>query len=142
MVSRSHEDNLNRFTGGHSQCEFIAMGSSLKSCLLAEGAAHLYPRIRPTMEWDTAAAHCILEVAGGSIAYMDGLPLTYSKPRLLNPCFLASILSGEGDVELTFRFRRRLRHIELRLVDQSRRQSQQICLYTSFARTSKQEQGN
>jgi 3'(2'), 5'-bisphosphate nucleotidase len=89
IVSRSHEDKLDRFTGVHSQCEFIAMGSSLKFCLVAEGAAHLYPRIGPTMEWDTAAAHCILEVAGGSIADMDGLPLTYNKPKLLNPGFLA-----------------------------------------------------
>jgi 3'(2'), 5'-bisphosphate nucleotidase len=89
MVSRSHEENLDRSTGDLAQCEFIAMGSSLKFCLLAEGAAHLYPRTGPTMEWDTAAAHCILEVAGGSIAGMDGMPLTYNKPRLLNPGFVA-----------------------------------------------------
>jgi 3'(2'), 5'-bisphosphate nucleotidase len=89
MVSRSHEDNLDRFTRDLSQCEFIAMGSSLKFCLVAECAAHLYPRTGPTMEWDTAAGHCILEIAGGSITDMDGMPLTYNKPRLLNPGFLA-----------------------------------------------------
>jgi len=90
MVSRSHEESLDRFTRGLSQCEFIAMGSSLKFCLVAEGAAHLYPRTGPTMEWDTAAAHCILEVAGGSVTDMEGMPLTYNKPSLLNPGFLAS----------------------------------------------------
>jgi 3'(2'), 5'-bisphosphate nucleotidase len=95
MVSRSHGGDLDRFTGGLSQCEFIAMGSSLKFCLLAEGAADLYPRTGPTMEWDTAAAHCILEVAGGSIADMNGLPLTYNKPRLLNPGFLAKASFAE-----------------------------------------------
>ena len=42
------------------------MGSSLKLCLVAEGTAHIYPRLGPTMEWDTAAAHCIVEAAGGA----------------------------------------------------------------------------
>ncbi|MGA3069495.1 MAG: 3'(2'),5'-bisphosphate nucleotidase CysQ [Terracidiphilus sp.] len=89
MVSRSHEDNLDPFIRDLSQYELIPMGSSLKFCLVAEGAAHLYPRTGPTMEWDTAAGHCILEVAGGSITGMDGMPLTYNKPRLLNPGFVA-----------------------------------------------------
>lgn len=89
MVSRSHENNLGCFASDFANCELIPMGSSLKFCLVAEGAAHLYPRTGPTMEWDTAAAHCILEVAGGSIADMDGIPLSYNKPGLLNPGFIA-----------------------------------------------------
>jgi 3'(2'), 5'-bisphosphate nucleotidase len=96
MVSRSHQDNLDRFKGDLSQCELIAMGSSLKFCLVAECAAHLYPRTGPTMEWDTAAGHCILEVAGGSITGMDGMPLTYNKPGLLNPGFLAKASFANG----------------------------------------------
>ncbi|MGH9607854.1 MAG: 3'(2'),5'-bisphosphate nucleotidase CysQ [Terracidiphilus sp.] len=92
VVSRSHgsgEENLDRFADGARNCEFIPMGSSLKFCLVAEGAADLYPRTGPTMEWDTAAAHCVLEQAGGSIADLDGEPLTYNKPHLRNPGFLA-----------------------------------------------------
>jgi 3'(2'), 5'-bisphosphate nucleotidase len=92
VVSRSHrsqEENLERFTGGVENCELIAMGSSLKFCLLAEGSADIYPRIGPTMEWDTAAAHCILEEAGGLITDLDGNSMKYNKPVLLNPGFLA-----------------------------------------------------
>jgi 3'(2'), 5'-bisphosphate nucleotidase len=92
VVSRSHRsrgENLERLAPGAGDCEFIAMGSSLKFCLVAEGAANLYPRIGPTMEWDTAAAHCILEQSGGSVADLNGNPLAYNKPVLLNPGFLA-----------------------------------------------------
>ena len=51
----------------HSEVSFVAMGSSLKICLVAEGAAELYPRLAPTMEWDTAAAHAVLAAAGGRL---------------------------------------------------------------------------
>jgi 3'(2'), 5'-bisphosphate nucleotidase len=98
VVSRSHrsqEENLDRFTGGAENCEFIAMGSSLKFCLVAEGAADIYPRLGPTMEWDTAAAHCILEEAGGMVTDLDGNSMNYNKPMLLNPGFLAKGL-GDG----------------------------------------------
>ena len=61
------------------------MGSSLKFCLVAEGVADVYPRSGPTMEWDTAAAHCILDLAGGSVTAADGTRLFYNKPSLLNP---------------------------------------------------------
>jgi 3'(2'), 5'-bisphosphate nucleotidase len=92
VVSRSHrsqEEDLERFAGGSGNCEFISMGSSLKFCLVAEGAADIYPRIGPTMEWDTAAAHCILEEAGGLVTDLDGDSMIYNKPGLLNPGFLA-----------------------------------------------------
>jgi 3'(2'), 5'-bisphosphate nucleotidase len=93
VVSRSHgsgEESLDRFTGAVERCEFVPMGSSLKFCLVAEGLADLYPRSGPTMEWDTAAAHCILKEAGGSVTGIDGEPFVYNKPSLLNPGFLAS----------------------------------------------------
>jgi 3'(2'), 5'-bisphosphate nucleotidase len=66
------------------------MGSSLKICLVAEGAADIYPRLGPTSEWDTAAAQAILESAGGRMIDESGRPLRYnSKDDLKNPHFLA-----------------------------------------------------
>lgn len=66
------------------------MGSSLKICLLAEGRADFYPRLAPTSEWDTAAAHAVLAAAGGEIVDTDFSPLRYNqKEALLNPDFLA-----------------------------------------------------
>ena len=65
-------------------------GSSLKFLEIAEGNADIYPRIAPTMEWDTAAAHIILEEAGGHlIEFATGTPLRYNKENLLNPDFIA-----------------------------------------------------
>jgi 3'(2'), 5'-bisphosphate nucleotidase len=92
VVSRSHgsgEENLDRFVANAEKCEFIPMGSSLKFCLVAEGAADVYPRTGPTMEWDTAAAQCIVEEAGGSVTDLDGNSMIYNKPVLLNPGFVA-----------------------------------------------------
>lgn len=65
-----------------------SMGSSLKFCLVAEGKADLYLRDLPTMEWDTAAAQCIVEVAGGDVYSLDGQPLRYGKPGLKNPAIM------------------------------------------------------
>ena len=68
--------------------ELILRGSSLKSCLVAEGGADLYPRLGPTSEWDTAAAQCIVEEAGGQITDLQMQPLRYNtKDSLLNPEF-------------------------------------------------------
>jgi 3'(2'), 5'-bisphosphate nucleotidase len=92
VVSRSHQaqlEDLTAFAAHGSKCEFIPMGSSLKFCLIAEGAADLYPRTGPTMEWDTAAAQCILEEAGGLVTDLDGNSMVYNKPTLLNSAFLA-----------------------------------------------------
>jgi 3'(2'), 5'-bisphosphate nucleotidase len=73
-------------TGGY---ELVSMGSSLKFCLLAEGKADLYPRLGPTSEWDTAAAHAVVLAAGGSVVTLDNSPLQYNlKASLLNPEFL------------------------------------------------------
>jgi 3'(2'), 5'-bisphosphate nucleotidase len=66
------------------------MGSAIKICLVAEGAADVYPRLGPTSEWDTAAAQAILESAGGSMIDLEGQPVAYNtKEGLLNPSFLA-----------------------------------------------------
>jgi 3'(2'), 5'-bisphosphate nucleotidase len=65
-----------------------SMGSSLKFCLVAEGEADIYLRDLPTMEWDTAAAQCIVEAAGGGVYTLDGQPLRYGKPGLRNPAIM------------------------------------------------------
>ncbi len=68
----------------------ISAGSSLKFCLIAEGAADVYPRYGHTMEWDTAAGQVIVEEAGGSVVNSEtGRPLSYNKESLLNPHFVA-----------------------------------------------------
>ena len=69
--------------------DIVPMGSSLKICLVAEGAADCYPRFSPTMEWDTAAAHAIVVAAGKCISrYPDETPLTYNKEDLTNDWFI------------------------------------------------------
>jgi len=69
--------------------ELVSIGSSLKSCLVAEGKADIYPRFGPTSEWDTAAAQCIVEQAGGHLTDTLLQPLLYNtKDSLLNPHFL------------------------------------------------------
>jgi len=76
--------------------ETASMGSSLKLCLVAEGKADIYPRLGPTSEWDTAAAHCVVECAGGSVTRLDGTPLVYNKTNILNPWFL---VAGDQDFD-------------------------------------------
>ena len=74
--------------------EFHSIGSSLKICLVSDGSVHLYPRLGPTMEWDTAAAHAVLKSAGGEIVqYGTESPLQYNKKELINPQFIAGNLS-------------------------------------------------
>jgi 3'(2'), 5'-bisphosphate nucleotidase len=89
--SRSHRgDSLDAVLARIGPHELRPMGSSLKFCLVAEGAADLYPRLGPTSEWDTAAAQAIVEAAGGAVTTLDGQPLRYNeRDTLLNPHFLA-----------------------------------------------------
>ena len=95
VASRRHlGEQLNALVGkieNHfGKATLLNMGSSLKMCLLAEGSADIYPRMAPTSEWDTAAAHGILSAAGGEIVDLQFRPLKYnSKPELLNPFFIA-----------------------------------------------------
>jgi 3'(2'), 5'-bisphosphate nucleotidase len=98
VASRSHfspetEAYVTRLKEDHPDLEFASRGSSLKLCLIAEGSAHIYPRMGPTMEWDTAAGHAIVEAAGGEVmVYKEGYPLKYNKPEMLNPWFIASVI--------------------------------------------------
>lgn len=89
VASRSHSDErtaaLLKKLGEH---ECISMGSSLKLCLVAEGAAHIYPRLGPTMEWDTAAAHAVVKEAGGIVCGLSQQSLRYNKEDLHNSEFL------------------------------------------------------
>jgi len=88
--SRSHASGeLGAYLAKLGPHEVKPMGSSLKICLVAEGAADVYPRFGPTSEWDTAAAQAVLESAGGSMIDRHGQPLRYNKEQLLNPHFLA-----------------------------------------------------
>jgi 3'(2'), 5'-bisphosphate nucleotidase len=89
--SRSHRgDSLEAFLARVGPHELVGVGSSLKFCLVAEGAADVYPRLGPTSEWDTAAAHAVLAAAGGTVCALDGSALAYNtRESLRNPFFLA-----------------------------------------------------
>jgi 3'(2'), 5'-bisphosphate nucleotidase len=88
--SRSHRgDSLIRFLEKLGEHEMVGMGSSLKLCLVAAGVADVYPRLGPTSEWDTAAAQCVVEQAGGFVTDTAMRALRYNtKDSLLNPFFL------------------------------------------------------
>ncbi len=89
VASRDHAGpEVKALLGRFPTAETRSMGSSLKFCLIAEGSADIYLRDVPTMEWDTAAAQCIVEAAGGSVVMLDSEPLTYNKPELRNPSIL------------------------------------------------------
>lgn len=91
ICSRSHlNEETSRFVSKYPKHQKIAKGSSLKFLILAAGDAHIYPRLAPTMEWDTAAAQIILEEAGGSVIDWETKePLKYNKNSLRNPYFVA-----------------------------------------------------
>ncbi len=92
--SRSHATKeLEEFVSQKQQelgeVQFISAGSSLKICLVAEGRADIYPRLGPTMEWDTAAGQAIAEIAGAAMTiHLSGEPMIYNKENLLNPWFV------------------------------------------------------
>tara|TARA_B110000008_G_scaffold157174_1_gene158093 strand:+ start:565 stop:1395 length:831 start_codon:yes stop_codon:yes gene_type:complete len=95
VASRSHSGDLldqliNTMEAELGKAEVVSMGSSLKICLLAEGKADIYPRLAPTSEWDTAAAHAVLAAAGGDIVDTEFQALRYNqKESMLNPHFIA-----------------------------------------------------
>ena len=91
VASRSHATaETDTYLAQYVVAERVAVGSSLKFCLVASGTADLYPRLGPTMEWDTAAGHAVLAAAGGSVLAPGGAPLRYGKPGFRNPWFIAS----------------------------------------------------
>ncbi len=91
--SRSHmspetESFFNDLKSKHGEIDIVSMGSSLKICLVAEGAADVYPRFAPTMEWDTAAGHAIAKYAGKEfIDQSTGVEMKYNREELLNQWF-------------------------------------------------------
>jgi 3'(2'), 5'-bisphosphate nucleotidase len=95
VASRRHsspqqEALLAGLSSAVGELELANIGSSLKFCLLAEGAADCYPRLAPTSQWDTAAAQGVLEGAGGAVLNLDGQVFSYPpRESLLNPFFLA-----------------------------------------------------
>lgn len=97
MTSRSHlsaetATYIEAVKAAHPDAVTIQSGSSLKICLVAEGLADEYPRLGPTMEWDTAAAHAVLREANGDLVdHENGETLKYNKADLHNPWFIARI---------------------------------------------------
>lgn len=96
VASRSHlseetEQFVERMRSEHGDVELRSAGSSLKICLVAEGKADVYPRLAPTMEWDTAAGQAVAEAAGCSVTDAgNGQPLRYNKEDLHNPYFIVA----------------------------------------------------
>lgn len=98
VSSKSHGrgERLDNFLLHYKVAKQVQRGSSLKMCTIAAGKADLYPRLGPTCEWDTAAAHAILNAAGGTITDLEGNVLQYglgTNPKFLNPEFIARSLS-------------------------------------------------
>ena len=100
VKSRSHSNPMTEaFVKNLGETELIGIGSALKSCLVAEGLADVYPRFGPTSEWDTAAAQCVVEEAGGRVTDTSLEPLRYNMTEsLTNPAFLVF-----GDAEIDWR---------------------------------------
>ena len=89
--SRSHASDVEKeVLARYPIVKSVAIGSSLKFCLVAEGLAHIYFRHGPTMEWDTAAGQAILTLSGGQMTTLSGEPFLYNKPSLLNGSFICS----------------------------------------------------
>jgi len=94
VASRSHfnketEEFVNSLDSGGKEVSLVSRGSSLKLCMVASGEAEIYPRLGPTMEWDTAAAHAVVKATGKNV-YIAGTDreLEYNKENLLNPYFV------------------------------------------------------
>jgi 3''(2''),5''-bisphosphate nucleotidase (EC 3.1.3.7) len=91
VASKNHLNEETRaFIDTLGAHETVQAGSSLKFCRIAEGHADIYPRMGPTSEWDTAAAHAVLVAAGGKVQTPEGHPLVYGKENILNPNFIAA----------------------------------------------------
>ena len=92
VASKSHfnQATLDYLEHAAGKCDYVAVGSSLKFCVLAEGKADIYPRASPTSEWDTAAGDAVLRAAGGLVDGPDAEPLQYGKRAFLNRAFVAT----------------------------------------------------
>lgn len=103
VASRSHlttetMNYINQIKREHHDIRIVSRGSSLKLCMVAEGQANVYPRFGQTCEWDTAAGHALILASGGKVVLADQpqQPLTYNKPDMHNPSFLAFPYSPES----------------------------------------------
>jgi len=92
VASKSHlnQATIDYLSEAAGECHYVAIGSSLKFCIVGEGNADIYPRASPTSEWDTAAGHAVLLAAGGLVDGPDGEALRYGKPTFLNRGFVAT----------------------------------------------------
>ena len=92
VASKSHfnQPTADYLAEAAGECDYLAIGSSLKFCVVAEAKADIYPRLSPTSEWDTAAGHAVLLAAGGRVDGPQGGPLTYGKRAFLNRGFVAT----------------------------------------------------
>jgi len=92
VASKSHlnQATIDYLEAAAGACGYLAVGSSLKFCIIAEGEADIYPRASPTCEWDTAAGHAVLLAAGGLVDGLDGNSLRYGKRAFLNRAFVAT----------------------------------------------------
>ncbi|MEO0472500.1 MAG: 3'(2'),5'-bisphosphate nucleotidase CysQ, partial [Bacteroidota bacterium] len=90
VCSRSHmSKEVEEYVSQFKDPELVSMGSSLKLLMVAQGQADIYPRLAPTMEWDTGAAQIIVEEAGGTVInHHTNTPVVYNKENLLNPHFI------------------------------------------------------
>ena len=96
VASRSHstketEDFVSKKEAEEGSIDLISAGSSIKLCLVAERKAHIYPRLAPTMEWDTAAGHAVAAYSDCKVYdYITGSELKYNKQNMLNPWFVVA----------------------------------------------------
>ena len=91
-ISRSHNGKeIENFLKDYDINKVNYLGSSYKFCSIASGEAHIYPRMSPTCEWDTAAGHAILKTAGGNVTLLNGEELKYGfkENNFINPYFIA-----------------------------------------------------
>ena len=106
VASRDHAGpTVKKLFEEYPKASTSSMGSSLKFCLIAEGKADLYYRDVPTFEWDTAAAQCIVETAGGYVLTETGQRLTYNKENLLNPYLITIARNGKSWVKVIQRLK-------------------------------------
>ncbi|MEA3418939.1 MAG: 3'(2'),5'-bisphosphate nucleotidase CysQ [Campylobacterota bacterium] len=94
VASKSHlseetQEFIDELALGTEKLDLVSKGSSLKLCMVAEGTADIYPRLAPTMEWDTGAAHAVVLESGKQVVqFENNKPVVYNKENLLNPWFI------------------------------------------------------
>ena len=102
VVSLSHNsEETEAYLKNFSIAERVSYGSSIKFCMIAEGAADMYPRFGRTMEWDTAAGDAVLRAAGGRTITVDEKPLCYGKRNQANDCDFANPFFIADNSQLT-----------------------------------------